>query len=80
MLRPISSKKGSQEVTFQAASPSWKRSRRCDNSACVEVASERGEILVRDSKDPNGPVLRFSRQEWIAFADGLRAGDFAFED
>lgn len=48
------------------------------NGACVEVASESGRILVRDSKDRQGPVLTFSLEEWQALADGIRAGEFDF--
>jgi hypothetical protein len=43
------------------------------------VASVGTEIAVRDSKDPDGPVLRFSRAEWTAFVAGARAGDFEFD-
>lgn len=43
---------------------SWKKPMRCDNSSpnCVEVASgDNGERFVRDSKNPNGPVLALAR-------------------
>jgi hypothetical protein len=47
------------------------------NSNCVEVASLPGdEIGVRDSKDPDGPVLRFTTGEWDAFLGGVRNGEF----
>jgi len=49
------------------------------NSACVEVAREytnRPMVAVRDSKNPTGPVLLFTRQEWAAFLDGARKGEF----
>jgi Domain of unknown function (DUF397) len=47
------------------------------NSNCVEVASlPAGEIGVRDSKDPEGPVLRFTPDEWRAFLGGARNGEF----
>jgi len=55
---------------------SWHRSRRCGDGACVEVAVFGDEVWVRDSKDPTGPVLRFSRAEWAAFLDGVRGGEF----
>jgi hypothetical protein len=35
-----------------------------------------GGIAVRDSKDPMGPVLRFTRREWVSFLDGLDKGEF----
>ncbi|WP_250214128.1 DUF397 domain-containing protein [Acrocarpospora catenulata] len=47
-----------------------------DNNNCVEVAFVLDEILVRDSKDRRGPVLRFTRSEWEAFLAGTRAGEF----
>ena len=47
------------------------------NGNCVEVASLReGEIGVRDSKDSDGPVLRFTPDEWHAFLGGVRNGEF----
>lgn len=33
-------------------------------------------ILVRDSKDPDGPVLAFNKAELDAFAGGLAMGAF----
>jgi hypothetical protein len=43
---------------------------------CVEVAfSLPGTVPVRDSKDPQGAVLRFSPSPWTAFVGGLRRGD-----
>ncbi len=47
------------------------------NGNCVEVASlPDGEIGVRDSKDSEGPVLRFTPGEWHAFLGGARNGEF----
>jgi Domain of unknown function (DUF397) len=57
----------------------WRKSARCGDSACVEVARVDGEYLVRDSKNPQGPRLRFTAREWEAFTAGVVAGDFQFE-
>jgi hypothetical protein len=47
------------------------------NSNCVEVADlPGGHIGVRDSKDTEGPVLRFTPGEWQAFLGGVRNGEF----
>ncbi len=55
----------------------WKKSTRSGNTNCVEVADEPdGSRLVRDSKDPNGPTLRFTPSEWTAFIGGVKAGEF----
>jgi hypothetical protein len=44
-----------------------------NGGTCVEVADNLpGVIAVRDSKDPEGPVLRFSRGDWSAFVVGIR--------
>lgn len=47
------------------------------NGACVEVAGlPDGIVGVRHSKDPGGPVLRFTPAEWQAFLGGARLGEF----
>jgi len=47
------------------------------NSNCVQVASlPDGGIGIRDSKNPGGPVLRFTSDEWRAFIGGVRDGEF----
>jgi hypothetical protein len=58
--------------------PHWtKSSLSFSNSNCVEVANlADGQIGVRDSKDPQGPVLRFTPGEWRAFLGGARNGEF----
>ncbi|WP_188188584.1 DUF397 domain-containing protein [Nonomuraea sp. SYSU D8015] len=44
---------------------------------CVEFAvSAGGEVLVRDSKNPTGPVLTFTKAEWRAFIGGVRNSEF----
>lgn len=57
---------------------SWvKSSLSFSNSNCVEVANlPDGEVGVRHSKDPEGPVLRFTPGEWHAFLGGARNGEF----
>jgi hypothetical protein len=46
------------------------------NGACVEVAPAAGMVAVRDSKDPSGPVLRYTSAEFHAFLDGAKNGEF----
>lgn len=48
----------------------------CDN--CVEVAFKDGHIGLRDSKNPTGPVLTFTPDEWDAFVGGVQDGEFDF--
>jgi hypothetical protein len=55
----------------------WKKSSfSTANGDCVELADTLDGVAVRDSKDPDGPVLTFTRAEWRAFLDGARAGEF----
>ena len=46
------------------------------NGACVEIAAASGNIAMRDSKDPAGPVLVYTPVEFAAFLDGARSGEF----
>ncbi len=43
---------------------------------CVEVAFVDEAILLRDSTQPDGPVLVFNQGEWDAFVEGARLGEF----
>ena len=55
----------------------WRKSSRSDHTNCVEVAPGlQGDVVVRDSKDAGGPVLRFTPAEWDAFLDGVKRGEF----
>jgi hypothetical protein len=52
----------------------WRKSSRSgDNGGnCVEVARNLpGVVAVRDSKNPGGPVLVVSRDEWARFITHL---------
>jgi len=55
---------------------SWRRSRRCESSACVEVALIGEGVALRDSKDPNGPRITFTLQEWRSFVTSLQEDVF----
>ena len=44
-----------------------------NGGACVDVADNLpGIVAVRDSKEPHGPKLRFSREEWRAFTTSIK--------
>ncbi|MBI1758220.1 MAG: DUF397 domain-containing protein [Actinobacteria bacterium] len=43
---------------------------------CVEMRRNAGGIEIRDSKDPTGPVLRFTPAEFAAWLDGATKGEF----
>lgn len=46
------------------------------NGACVEIAEAAGRIAMRDSKDPDGPILVYTPAEFEAFLGGARNGEF----
>jgi len=61
------------EVAFDKAEASK------SNGSCVEFGKcscNGGTVYVRDSKNPEGPVLEFTFEEWAAFLEGVDAGEF----
>jgi hypothetical protein len=54
----------------------FKSTRSASNGNCVEVAFAVQMVAIRDSKDPTGPVLRFTRSAWQDFLTSIRAGAF----
>jgi Domain of unknown function (DUF397) len=58
--------------------PRWiKSSLSMSNGNCVEVARlPGGHIGVRDSKNPEAEILRFTSAGWHAFLAGTRHGEF----
>jgi hypothetical protein len=57
--------------------PTWtKASGSSNNGGCVEVAAIDDMVAVRDSKNPDGPPLLFTRREIAYFLDGVKTGEF----
>ncbi|MFF0677942.1 DUF397 domain-containing protein [Streptomyces tendae] len=57
--------------------PTWCKSSYSGGSGgnCLEVATGiPATIPVRDSKNPEGPTLRFQAHAWSVFVDGVRRG------
>ncbi|MEV6009782.1 DUF397 domain-containing protein [Streptomyces sp. NPDC051976] len=56
----------------------WFKSERSNQSGnCVEVAKlPDGSVAVRNSRDPHGPALVYTRDEIAAFIGGAKDGDF----
>ncbi|MFE3051813.1 DUF397 domain-containing protein [Nocardia sp. NPDC059239] len=57
-------------MSFDLSNAQWFKSSKSPNaSECVEIAfaDDAGLVGVRDSKDPGGPVLVFSGEQWDRF-------------
>lgn len=63
-------------LTMSESSVSWRKSSRSDTCNCVEVASIDGLVGLRDSKDPDGPILLFARVDWRQFVRAIREDGF----
>ena len=55
----------------------WRKSTRSGAAGhCVEVAETPAAVFVRDSKDADGPMLKFDVRQWAGFIEGVRNGEF----
>jgi hypothetical protein len=66
------------EISIDLAGARWRKSTRSGpySDNCVEVAFVDSAVALRDSKDPTGPVLLFTPEEWLAFVGGTKDGEF----
>ncbi len=55
--------------------PRWRKSTRSGSNGggCLEAADCHGRVLVRDTQDRTGPVLRFGPAAWRRFTGRLKA-------
>jgi len=61
---------------IQGNTTGWKKSSRSVEGNCVEVNLDGDGVLIRDTKDRQGPMLSVSKEAWLAFLDGIADGDF----
>ena len=54
----------------------WRKSSRSQYNSCVEVRFLDDCVPLRNSRDPDGPVLVFTAPEWDAFVEGVKRGEF----
>jgi hypothetical protein len=43
-----------------------------NGGGCIEVADHASRVLVRDTEDRIGPVLRFAPEAWDRFAEAVK--------
>lgn len=53
----------------------WRTSSRSGGGSCVQVATDAERVLIRDSKDPDGPVLAVSHDAFRGFVAFARESD-----
>ncbi|MGH3898007.1 MAG: DUF397 domain-containing protein [Pseudonocardiaceae bacterium] len=60
------------------ATASWQKSSASSPNTidCAEVTRRQEHVWVRDSKNPLGPVLGFTREGWAAFVVGVQRDEF----
>jgi Domain of unknown function (DUF397) len=62
-------------MKYDPSRAQWRKSSYSGNTGnCVEVANLGPLIVVRDSKNPDGPKLVVSRAEWRRFLANGRTG------
>jgi hypothetical protein len=65
----------SHEIGLTVQEP-WRKASRCAGGECVEVAQGGGVIMVRDSTQPRGTVLRCAAAQWRSLVGSIKAGAF----
>lgn len=52
----------------------WRKARKSggNGGACVEVADHDSRVLVRDTQDRTGPMLRFSPAAWRRLVEQVK--------
>jgi hypothetical protein len=53
----------------------WRKSTASGGGNCVEVAFAETSVFVRQSRDPLGPILSFSREAWAQFLASAKSGN-----
>jgi hypothetical protein len=60
---------------FEERRIAWRKSSASSTGGCVEAAAVGGSVLIRDSVDRGGAVLRFPPTAWSAFLERERGTD-----
>jgi hypothetical protein len=63
-------------TTPRSLNATWRKSSHSTVEACVEARAVSDAVEVRDSKAPDGPVLRFPARGWSGFLSGVVGDEF----
>ena len=63
-------------ANLESSSTPWRKSTASAQGNCVEVSFADESVLMRNSRNPEGPVLSFTHSEWEAFLTGVRNSEF----
>lgn len=73
---PATRRGGGRVADFEESCIAWHKSTASSSGACVQVAVVDESVLIRDSANPNGVVLRLPPAAWSAFLAHARSTDF----
>ena len=54
----------------------WRTASMSSDTNCVQVRRDNNQIVVGNSRFPDGPFLSYTTSEWTAFLDGAKKGEF----
>lgn len=63
--------------SIDLSAATWRKSSHSnqDGGACIEIADDFAAVVpVRDSKNPQGPVLTFAADRWASFVSAVKDG------
>lgn len=66
-------------MSINASAPGgldWRVSSTCEGGACVGVIRQGEVVMIGNTSSPEGPVSRFTEDEWRQFLTGAKRGDF----
>jgi hypothetical protein len=71
---PRDSSTAMADLTMEGTELKWRKSSYSGNGGgeCVEIGASPGAVVVRDTTDRTGPVLRFTPAGWRRFADQVK--------
>lgn len=63
-------------ITDRSTDTPWRTAAKSGGGNCIQVSRRNDVIMIADSKYPSGPVLSYTLQEFDAFLDGAKNGEF----